>query len=152
MKEVSRDISNQSGPCGIICSACPLGSGAAAESANRTKQFIRDYKIPEWSPYIPDGKGIDWSMIDLGLDWMTKYAVCAGCKNAGGPPDCAIRICANERGYELCSSCDDLDSCIKFEWLKDHGSQMKMTLKEFKGKSAEEYIKAMACKMPWNSK
>jgi hypothetical protein len=152
MKEVSDNIANQSGPCGIICSTCPLGSGAVAQSANLTKRSIMDCKIPEWSPYFEDGKEIDWAMVEKGLNWMTKYAVCAVCENAGGPPDCAIRIGANERGYDLCSSCSDLESCTKFERLEDHGSQMKIALSKFKGRSKEEYIKAMASKMPWNSK
>ena len=67
---------------------------------------------------------------DRALDWMTTYARCAGCRNGGGPPDCAIRICARERGYELCSSCSDLESCTKFEWLGEYGQQFKEKLKE----------------------
>ena len=43
---------------------------------------------------------------------------------------CAIRICARERGYELCSSCSDLESCTKFEWLGEYGQQFKEKLKE----------------------
>lgn len=152
MKVASNSIKNQSGPCGIICSTCPLGSGSVAEFAGLTKQSIKDCKIPEWSPFVPGGKEIDWVVVDKGLEWMTKYACCAGCENGGGPPDCTIRTCARERGYELCSYCSDLDSCTKFDWLKDNGPQMKMALKENIGRSKVEYIKAMAGKMPWNSR
>lgn len=152
MKENSEDIETQTGPCGIICSACPLGSGVVAESAASVKQFISDCKIPEWSPFVPEGKEIQWAAVDLALGWMAKYTRCAGCGNGGGPPDCTIRICARDRGHELCSSCADLDSCTKFDWLKDHGSQMRAALKENRGRSKEEYIKAMASKMPWNSR
>jgi hypothetical protein len=150
MIETRERIESQCGPCGIICSTCPLGRGSAAESAGRTKQFIKDCKIPEWSPFIPEGKEIDWAQVDRGLDWMTRYASCAGCENGGGPPDCMIRICAQERGYELCSSCDDLDSCTKFDWLKDHGSQMRTALKENRGRSKKEYMASMADNMPWD--
>lgn len=146
MKEAPEDIEAQVGPCGIICSACPLGSGVVAESASRTKQFISDCKIPEWSPFVPEGKDIDWALVDLALGWMTKYACCRGCENGGGPPDCTIRVCARERGYELCSSCVDLESCTKFDWLKDHGSQTRAALKENSGRSKEEYLKRVACK------
>ena len=59
---------------------------------------------------------------------MEKYACCAGYANSGGHPDCIIRICACEKGYELCSSSSDLDSCTKFEWLKEHGSQLRQKL------------------------
>ena len=61
---------------------------------------------------------------------MTTYARCAGCRNGGGPPDCAIRICARERGYERCSSCADLEGCTRFDWLGEHGQEAKEKLKE----------------------
>jgi hypothetical protein len=148
MTEAYEGIKDQCGPCGIICSVCPLGSGAVAESAGRTRQFIKDYKISEWSPFVPEGKEIEWASIDRGLDWMTRYTRCQGCENGGGPPDCTIRICAQGRGHELCSACEDLDSCTKFDWLKDHGSQMRAVLKENRGRTKKEYIAAIKSKMP----
>jgi hypothetical protein len=149
MSEALDRIKNQAGPCGIVCASCPLGSGAVAESAGLTKKNIVDCQIPMWSPFVPGGEVIDWAAVDKGLDWMEKYAVCAGCGNGGGPPDCTIRICARERGLELCNSCQDLDSCTKFEWLKEHGSELKRKLQENRGLSKEEYIKKMMNQMPW---
>jgi hypothetical protein len=102
-----------------------------------------------WSPFVPGEEVIDWAAVDRGLDWMEKYAVCAGCSNGGGPSDCTIRICARERGYELCSFCPDLDGCSKFEWLKEHGSALKEMLKESRELSREEYIEKMRKQMPW---
>ena len=60
---------------------------------------------------------------------MTTYARCAGCCG-GGPPDCASRIYARERGYERCSSCSDLEGCTRFDWLGEHGQEAKEKLKE----------------------
>jgi hypothetical protein len=151
MSEAQDRIKNQAGPCGIVCVSCPLGCGTVAECAGRTKKNIVDCQIPMWSPFVPGGEVIDWAAVDKGLDWMEKYAVCAGCGNGGGPPDCTIRICARERGYELCSSCSDLDTCTKFEWLKEHGSELKGKLKENLGLSKEEYIKKMMNQMPWEA-
>ncbi|OPY53332.1 MAG: hypothetical protein A4E49_01439 [Methanosaeta sp. PtaU1.Bin112] len=151
MSQAQDRIKDQAGPCGIICVSCPLGSGAVAESAGQTRKHISDCKIPMWSPFVPGGEIIDWTAVDRGLDWMEKYAVCAGCGNGGGPPDCTIRICARERGYELCSFCPDLDGCAKFEWLQEHGIQLKEMLKESRGLSRGEYIKKMSKQMPWKA-
>jgi len=68
--------------------------------------------------------------VDRDLDLMTTCARCAGCRHGGGPPDCAIMICARERGYELCSSCSDLEGCTKFDWLGEYGKEVKKKLKE----------------------
>ena len=143
MIESSNPIQDQFGPCGILCGSCPLGSGAAADSAGLTRKHITDCQIPMWSPFVPGGEAIDWASVDKALDWMTTYARCAGCRNGGGLPDCAIRICARERGYELCSSCADLEGCNRFDWLGEHGQEAKEKLKESRGQSREEYIRKM---------
>ena len=130
MTEPSNPNESQLGPCGILCSTCPLGNGAVAESAGQTRKHITDCQIPMWSPFLPGGEAIDWAAVDRALDWMTTYARCAGCQNGGGPADCAIRICARERGYELCSSCGDLEGCTRFDWLGEHGQEAKEKLKE----------------------
>jgi len=149
MNDSIEKIQDQAGPCGVVCASCPLGTGTVADCAAKTKDQIDKWKIPMWSPFIPGGEIIDWTAVDRGLEWMEKNARCAGCRNGGGPPDCTIRICARDRGYELCSSCSDLDGCSKFEWLKEHGSRLKETLKECRGMSRAEYIKKMKDKMPW---
>ena len=74
---------------------------------------------------------------------MTTYSRCAGCQSGGGPPDCAIRICAREKGYELCSSCADLEGCARFEWLGELGQEVKQKLKESRGLGREEYVRKM---------
>ncbi len=56
---------------------------------------------------------------------MTTYSRCAGCRNGEGPPDCAIRICARERGYGRCSSCADLEGCTRFDWMGEYGKVVK---------------------------
>ncbi|MDM7940218.1 MAG: hypothetical protein QUS07_07745 [Methanothrix sp.] len=45
MSDASEESNIWVGPCWIICSTCPLGSGTVAESAATLKQHIRDYKI-----------------------------------------------------------------------------------------------------------
>lgn len=152
MNENQGKVGTQVGPCGIVCISCPLGSGTIAETADQTKKYIKDCQIPEWAPMVSeDGGNIDWAQVDKGLEWMTKYAVCAGCESGGGPPDCTIRICAREKGYELCSFCDELESCTKFEWLKENGDKLRETLKKSRGMSKEEYIKSVEGSMPWEA-
>jgi hypothetical protein len=74
-------------PCGILCGACPLGSGALAESAGRTRKHITDCQIPMWSPFVPGGEAIVLGRLwTPALEWMTTYARCAGCQSGGGPP------------------------------------------------------------------
>ena len=103
-------IENQVGPCGITCGTCFLGNGTMAKTMGEASHYINMSGIKEWSPQVPGGTDINWDETEKALDWMQKYAYCAGCEAGGGPPDCAIRVCASERGYELCSQCNDLDT------------------------------------------
>lgn len=134
------DVRNQVAPCGITCGTCDLGSGKVAEYAKKTKELINGVGIKEWSPAVPGGAELDWEATEKTLDWMTKYAFCAGCEKGGGPPDCAIRICANEKGFKLCNECDELEGCTKFDWLGEYGKGLKVKLDGYRGKSKEQIV------------
>jgi len=130
------NVEKQVGPCGIVCGACFLGSGSVAKSAKATIDYIKMSGIKEWAPMVPQGADLNWGEAEKVLGWMTKYAFCAGCEKGGGPPNCAIRSCANEKKLELCNDCGDLDECNKFNWLGE-SSDLKKRLKENSGKTRE---------------
>jgi len=139
-EEAFNIVKDQAGPYGITCGTCVLGNGTIAETAGKTKSYIAGYGIKEWAPMVPGGAEIYWAMTEKTLEWMTKYANCRGCENGGGPPDYAIRLCANEKGIQLCSQCGELDGCKKFDWLDDYATVLKQTLRDNKSKTKEEYI------------
>jgi len=107
-------VKDQMGPCGITCATCDLGNGTVAEIASKLKQYLQMYGISTWAPQLPSGSYIDFSKLDKSLSWVHTSARCFGCEQ-GAPPDCAIRKCSKERGYDLCSRCPDLEGCTKFD-------------------------------------
>ncbi|MCW4051547.1 MAG: DUF3795 domain-containing protein [Candidatus Bathyarchaeota archaeon] len=141
MKEEDlKNICGQLGPCGIACGTCILGNGTVSETAINTKDYINECGVKDWSPMVPGGSELNWEATEKTLNWLGKYAFCAGCGNGGGPPDCAISLCATGKGIQLCSQCDELDECTKFQWLKEYGETLKQTLSESRGKSREEFL------------
>ena len=52
--------------------------------------------------FIPGGQGL-WSF----LKGMTTEGMCVSCRDGGGNPDCAVRMCANEKDVEMCAFCKD---------------------------------------------
>lgn len=135
--EKSFSVETQVGPCGITCGTCFLGNGTMAKTMGEASQYISMSGIKEWSPLVPGGSDIDWVETEKALDWMKKYAFCAGCEAGGGPPDCTIRNCASEKGYELCNQCDELDTCEKFDWLGEVDG-LKDKLRQNNGRSKLE--------------
>jgi hypothetical protein len=138
--ETFQQVKEQMGPCGIVCGACELGNGTVASKATDLKNSIELYGVKEWAPMVPGGSEIDFDQLSKNLEWVSTYSRCLGCEKGGGPPDCTIRKCANERGYDVCSKCSDLKECDRFEWLGDYGSTQKQKLAESKGKSKKEII------------
>lgn len=135
------DVENQVGPCGITCGTCLLGNGSVASSVKTTLDYIKMFGIKEWAPLVPEGGNLNWEETERTLNWMIKYAYCAGCEEGGGPPDCAIRLCAYEKGYDLCNTCSELDECSRFSWLGESGDKLKQFLKDNTGKSKKEIVK-----------
>ena len=133
----------QMGPCGIICMGCDLGSGSVSGTAVKLKDYIKSIGVAQWAPALPGGAEIDFDSLNKNLEWLSENTRCVGCEQGGGPPDCTIRNCARQRGYDVCSLCSDLDSCSKFDWLGETGIKLKKMLNNLKGKRKEEIIKTV---------
>jgi hypothetical protein len=138
--ELPFDVKDQVGPCGITCGTCFLGDGSVANTAKKTLEYISMSGIKEWAPLVPEGEGLDWVGTEKVLSWMTKYAFCSGCENGGGPPDCAIRNCANQKGYQLCNECSELTSCTKFSWLGESSDKIKQVLLDNPDKNKSDFV------------
>ncbi|MFP4170958.1 MAG: DUF3795 domain-containing protein [Methanomassiliicoccales archaeon] len=139
-RETFERLREQMGPCGISCASCGLGNGKVGKVADKLDAYIDMYDIPDWAPQMPGGESIDFDALRSALRWLHSVAVCPGCEEGGGPPDCAIRACAREKGLELCSGCPDLSTCDKFEWLGGYADHLKWKLSQgkSKGKMIEE--------------
>jgi hypothetical protein len=129
------NVKNQVGPCGITCGTCFLGAGTMAKAMEEADNYINMSGIMEWAPMVPGGGDIDWEATQKALGWMQKYAYCAGCEEGGGPPNCSIRTCAAEKGFELCNMCSELDACDKFAWLGEGSERLKEKLHRNQGKT-----------------
>jgi hypothetical protein len=133
-------VKGQVGPCGLLCEECVLGNGTIAETAKKTNEYIQNYGVKDWGPSIPGGADIDWEKVEKGLEWMNTYCNCVGCEKGGGAPDCSIRICANEKNYELCNECTDVKTCNKFNWLGETGNELRNNLALAKEKTKKDWI------------
>jgi hypothetical protein len=138
--EAFEAVKDQMGPCGISCARCDLGNGTVAESAKKIKDYLQNYGISQWAPLVPGGSEVDFDRLFRSLDWVYSSIGCLGCEKGGGPPDCTIRSCAKERGYDICSECPDLSGCGKFEWLGEYAGALKDKLEGSKGKSKRELV------------
>jgi len=87
--------------CGLYCELC--AERARIPQAARTLQAaMTEEGWPFWGPSTP-GFSEFWAF----LEKLGSGPGCPGCRAGGGYPECQIRVCARERGLEVCSRCID---------------------------------------------
>jgi hypothetical protein len=62
---------------------------------------MRKAGFEDFIQYIPDGNAF-WQF----LTSMANEGTCVSCKDGSGDPGCAVRICAKEKGVEMCAFCE----------------------------------------------
>jgi hypothetical protein len=103
--------------CGLYCGACAMKNGQIRDTATRLKRLLTAYKYPEWAPQVAQffPATEHYPEFDAVLDWLTTQD-CPACKGGGGPPQCAIRICAKEKALAGCWECPE-DGCDKLQGI-----------------------------------
>ncbi len=131
------------GPCGVICWKDPVCHGdLMAETAMELRKQLNQSGIASWASKVPGGSGINFAQLDRSLEWIDTYIRCRGCERGDGEPNCPIRTCAREKGYELCSECPELEECTKFNFggLEGYVHLLKERLMRARGRSKKEVI------------
>jgi len=96
--------------CGLYCENCAVK--AKVEPASKTLyDEMKHAGFEDIIHFIPGGEGF-WSF----LKGMAEDGVCLSCREGSGNPDCAIRICAEEKGVEMCALCQTYP-CEHFDYF-----------------------------------
>jgi hypothetical protein len=98
--------------CGLYCRHCvnfariPQQAKALYDTMQREGyEFFGPYQAPEFNDF--------WKHLKK-LTELDKTN--PSCRGGCGDPGCKIRICAGEKGHEICVYCDEYP-CDKFEFL-----------------------------------
>ena len=97
--------------CGLYCGHC-YSRTHIAPTAKKLKEQMQAQGFESFGPYMPDYTEF-WRFINTLID----AEGCLGCRQEGGSPACAIRICAREKQVEACPLCNEYP-CDKFHWLE----------------------------------
>jgi hypothetical protein len=94
--------------CGLYCGACAIKNGQIRDGAKALQKMLKAYSYADWAPmvaeFVPATK--HYPEFEGVLEWLTTQD-CPGCMGGGGNPDCAIRLCAKERGLAGCWECGE---------------------------------------------
>jgi len=103
--------------CGLYCGACAIKNGQIRNTAGALQGMLAAYGYANWAPllaefvpatkHFPEFEGV--------LGWLTAQD-CEGCPAGGGNPQCAIRLCAREKGLAGCWECTEV-ACEKLQGI-----------------------------------
>jgi len=86
--------------CGLTCENCAVK--VKVEPAARVLyDEMKKAGFEEVIAFIPGGDGF-WPF----LKGMAENGMCVSCKEMGGDPGCAIRLCAQGKGVDMCAFCE----------------------------------------------
>jgi len=78
-----------------------------------------------------------------GLGLAEWFAHCAGCRNGGSPPGLRHQALRSGDGLRAVQLLRRSGGCTRFDWLHEHGQEVRELLKQSRGLSQEEYIKKL---------
>jgi len=101
--------------CGLYCGLCAQRS-RIPQQARQLQKSLREEGFDDFYQYVPEMKETFppfWRF----LQELAKF-VCT-CRTDGGPPDCKIRLCAKQKGIEVCPQCREYP-CLHIHALAEH--------------------------------
>ena len=97
--------------CGLYCGNCAV-KAKADPAAQVLYAEMKKAGFEEFISMIPDGTEF-WRY----LKGMADEGTCRSCREGSGYPDCPIRLCAKEKGIELCALCQEYP-CEHFDEMQ----------------------------------
>ena len=104
--------------CGLYCENCAV-KVKVEPAAKVLFDEMKSAGFEEVISFIPGGEGF-WPF----LKSMAIDGICVSCRDGGGDPGCAVRICAKEKSVEMCVFCKDYP-CDKLSTFLDTNSVLE---------------------------
>ena len=94
--------------CGLYCENCAV-KARVEPAAITLYEEMKKAGFEDIIHFIPDGEGF-WRF----LKSVAQEGSCISCQEGSGNPGCIVRICAREKGVEMCALCAHYP-CEKFD-------------------------------------
>lgn len=90
--------------CGLYCGACDIYQKRIGQSGKELKKVLDAYEFSEIAEQIPGFEDYD-TFYKVLNKIIFFFGQCPACRKGGGDPECKIRSCCQEKGYQTCAEC-----------------------------------------------
>ncbi len=134
------------GYCGLCCEDCFAREGKVADLARDLKKELGSVGFDRFVDAVSDvpmfkalKKYPDFNKV---LDTLVNARCDKLCREGGGSPTCAVRICCNEKEIEGCWECNEFVDCEKLKFLERvHGIAHIRNLRKLKRDGVDGFLK-----------
>lgn len=122
--------------CGLYCAECPAYTQSIANLAADLHKELRRNKLEKIAPLLAKISAFRafkhyQEFSDL-LGTMMKMVCEKPCRAGGGSPDCQIRKCVKDKGFDGCWQCGGFQKCKTLKLLEKYGDVDKTYLKNLR--------------------
>jgi len=122
--------------CGLYCALCAHRNRIPTQ-AQQLQESLHKEGFDDWYQYIPEMKNTFppfWQFLQklVNLDCT--------CRTGGGPPDCKIRQCAQNKNLEGCTQCKEYP-CTLIQALAEHYPTIIQDGKRLQKIGLEKWVK-----------
>jgi hypothetical protein len=125
--------------CGLYCGACDIYQKRIGKSGHELKSVLDAYNFGDIAKEVPGLEGYDTFYKTLNT-LISIFGQCPACQKGGGDPECKIRLCCKEKGYQTCAECPSLP-CEKLKPLLEVYPGLLENLKEIKEGGLEKWCR-----------
>jgi hypothetical protein len=95
--------------CGLYCGDCVKFKGNISKLASELKNELKKENFDKIAPTLHGIENYN-DFINM-LSTLTELGCEVGCRDGGGTPECEIKICCLDKGFETCAECDKFQIC-----------------------------------------
>ena len=126
--------------CGLYCGACDIYQKRISIAGGELKKILKGLDFSEIAAQIPGFEkyeAFDETLSNL----IAFFGSCPTCRNGGGPPTCAIRSCAKEKGFQTCAGCNEFP-CDKLSFITEGYPEAEENLRTIREIGVEKWAQS----------
>lgn len=85
--------------CGLYCGNCAVNTKVFPAAKTLCEEMVHA-RFTDVLKNLPGGEGFWAFLTDIAENWA-----CVSCRAGSGNPGCKVRLCAQEKGVEMCALC-----------------------------------------------
>lgn len=153
------DCREKTAYCGLYCSDCIPGDRRIYDAIERTLAIFDEVGMERYAAFSTRKSQVfeQYPQAVAVLREILRLKCSGSCRQGpvselGCRPDCPIRVCVQEKGYDGCWECGEHRDCANLDGLKGFHPSLHETLDTIAAEGIDAWVTKRRPHYPWNEK